>query len=117
MASDTDDHSAVERHRARYTPDQLKRLPPGQVITEKWPVLTSGPNPVIDLKRWRFGVGGLVEPEWSVSWEEFKALPRVRVTTDMHCVTRWSRLGTTWEGVSIHEVLKHVRLLPEAKFV
>ncbi len=109
--------SAIDRHRSRYTKEQLERLPPGQVITEKWPVLTAGPNPRIDLAAWRFRLSGLIEGELSVSWDQFKALPRVRITTDMHCVTRWSRLGTTWEGVSIHEIVKRVKLLPAAKFV
>ncbi len=95
----------------------MKRLPPGQVVTVKWPVLSAGPDPRIDMDRWRFRVLGSVEGEWEISWEEFKALPRVTITTDMHCVTRWSRLGMTWTGVSIHEVLKHVKPSPAAKFV
>lgn len=109
--------SAIDKHRSRYTQEQLKRLPPGQVITQKWPVLTAGPNPRIDLGTWRFRVTGRVKGEYAISWEEFKALPRVRVTADMHCVTRWSRIGTVWEGVSIREILKHAPLLPEARFV
>ena len=108
---------AVERHRSRYTPEELKRLPPGQVITQKWPVLSAGPNPLIDLAAWRFRIFGAVAAEWSVSWEEFRALPRVSIKTDMHCVTRWSRLGMTWEGVSIHEVLGRAKPLPETRFV
>ena len=109
--------SAIDEHRRKIAPDLLKRLPPGQVTTGKWPVLTAGPNPTIDLAAWRFLVHGAVESEWEITWEQFKALPRVSITTDMHCVTRWSRLGMTWEGVSIHEVLKHARPRPEAKFV
>ncbi|HEU4402664.1 MAG TPA: sulfite oxidase-like oxidoreductase [Candidatus Polarisedimenticolia bacterium] len=109
--------SNIDKHRSRYSADLLKRLPPGQVITEKWPVLSAGPNPVFDPATWRFRVFGRVGGEWSVSWQEFKSLPRVTITTDMHCVTRWSRLGMTWAGVSIHEVLKHVERDPEARFV
>jgi DMSO/TMAO reductase YedYZ molybdopterin-dependent catalytic subunit len=117
MAIDPEAPGAVERHRARYTPDQLGRLPPGQVITVKWPTLTAGPNPRIDLATWRLRVFGRVDREWSVTWEEFKTLPRVKVTTDMHCVTRWSRLRMTWEGVSIHEVARRAGFLSEARFV
>ena len=108
--------SAIDRHRARTDGETLRRLPPGQVVTAKWPVLSAGPIPAVDLARWRFRLFGSVEGEWSASWEEFRALPRVSLTTDMHCVTRWSRIGMTWQGVSIHEILKRVRLLPEARF-
>lgn len=109
--------SAVDRHRSRYSKDDLQRLPPGQVITEKWPVLSAGPNPRIDLATWRFRVFGEVQREYAVCWNEFKSLPRVSLTTDMHCVTRWSRLRTTWEGVSIHEIVRRAPLLPDAGFV
>jgi DMSO/TMAO reductase YedYZ molybdopterin-dependent catalytic subunit len=107
----------IERHRGRYSPEQLRRLPPGQIITEKWPVLSAGPTPRIDLGAWRFRVFGLTEREWSAGWREFQALPRVRVTTDMHCVTRWSRLGTTWEGVAAAEIVRRAPPLPQAAFV
>jgi DMSO/TMAO reductase YedYZ molybdopterin-dependent catalytic subunit len=109
--------SAIDKHRSRYSPDVLKRLPPGQVTTAKWPVLTAGANPPIDLATWRFRLFGLVEKEWNIDWEEWKRLPRVAITTDMHCVTRWSRLGMTWGGVSIHEILKHVAIRPAARYV
>jgi len=107
---------AVERHRSRTDAEILKRLPPGQVLTRKWPVLSAGPAPAFDPLRWRFRLFGSVETEWTATWEEFRSLPRVRVTTDMHCVTRWSRIGMTWEGVSIHEALKRVRVLEAARF-
>src|SRR5688500_14509675 len=67
------------------------RLPRGQVLTEKWPVLTYGETPRVDLERWTFRCLGLVEEPVSWSWKEFLALPRVRITSDIHCVTRWSR--------------------------
>lgn len=108
--------SVIERHRSRYTPEELERLPPGQVITRKWPVLSAGPTPAIDLGAWRFRVFGLVATELRLTWEEFRALPRVSITTDMHCVTRWSRLGTVWEGVAIAEILSRAPLRPEAQF-
>jgi DMSO/TMAO reductase YedYZ molybdopterin-dependent catalytic subunit len=111
------DVSAIDRHRNRYSPDQLRRLPPGQVITGKWPVLSAGPNPRIEPASWRLRVWGRVEKEIVLSWEEFRALPRVSVRTDMHCVTRWSRLGTVWEGVPIREIIRRAPLLPGARFV
>jgi DMSO/TMAO reductase YedYZ molybdopterin-dependent catalytic subunit len=93
------------------------RLPPGQVLTEKWPVLTYGETPRVDLTTWRFRVFGLVEEEVSWSWEEFTRLPRVEVTSDIHCVTRWSRFDNRWGGVRVRDVLSRVRLRPEAMAV
>lgn len=98
-------------------PKIAKRLPPGQVLTEKWPVLTYGLTPRGDLRRWSFRCFGLVEKEAVWTWEEFLRLPRVEIVSDVHCVTRWSKLDNRWEGVHIREILKHVRLKPEAKAV
>jgi len=109
--------SNIEKHRSRYSAEQLAKLPPGQVITEKWPVLTAGPNPRIDPGAWSFRLTGRIDREYALTWEEWKRLPRVRIETDMHCVTRWSRLGTVWEGVSIHEILAKAKPLPQAKFI
>jgi DMSO/TMAO reductase YedYZ molybdopterin-dependent catalytic subunit len=109
--------SSIDRHRARYTPEELRRLPPGQVITRKWPVLSAGPNPPIDLAAWRLRLFGGVATPCEISWEEFRRLPRVTVTTDMHCVTRWSRLGMTWSGVSMREIVRRAAPHPEARFV
>jgi DMSO/TMAO reductase YedYZ molybdopterin-dependent catalytic subunit len=81
------------------------RVPPGQYLTEKFPVLTVGPNPKFDLATWDFQVFGEVESPVSLSWEELMALPQREVTTDIHCVTRWSKLDTTWRGVAVAEVL------------
>ena len=91
-----------------------RRLPPGQVLTKKWPVLTYGETPRVDLATWRFRCFGLVEEEVSWSWEEFLSLPRVEVTSDIHCVTRWSRFDNRWEGVSVRELLERARPRPEA---
>jgi DMSO/TMAO reductase YedYZ molybdopterin-dependent catalytic subunit len=93
------------------------RIPPRQARTKKWPVLDASGPPLIDLARWRFTISGLVETPSEWTWEEFRKLPRVKVFADMHCVTRWSRLGNLWEGVSTHEVLNHCGLKPEAQFV
>jgi DMSO/TMAO reductase YedYZ molybdopterin-dependent catalytic subunit len=97
--------------------DVAARVPPGQARTSKWPVLTYGLTPRVALARWTFRCFGLVEEEVSWTWEEFLALPRVTITSDIHCVTRWSRLDNTWEGVSIHEILRRVKVRPEAAFV
>jgi DMSO/TMAO reductase YedYZ molybdopterin-dependent catalytic subunit len=89
------------------SPDTFRpqRIPPGQSRTKKWPVLDAGGPPVLDLDAWKFSVRGMVaEPvEWT--WREFTQLPRVRVFADFHCVTRWSRLGNVWEGVSTREIM------------
>jgi DMSO/TMAO reductase YedYZ molybdopterin-dependent catalytic subunit len=81
------------------------RVPPGQSRTRKWPVLDAGGPPAIDLARWRFRIDGLVARPIEWNWDEFQKLPRVRVFADFHCVTRWSRLSNTWEGVSTRELL------------
>jgi DMSO/TMAO reductase YedYZ molybdopterin-dependent catalytic subunit len=81
------------------------RVPPGQSRTKKWPVLDASGAPTLDLAQWRFGMRGLVGKEVEWNWEEFVELPRVRVFSDFHCVTRWSRLGNLWEGVSTRTLL------------
>ena len=91
-----------------------ERIPPGQHLTEKWPVLTYGGTPRFDPRTWTFRCFGLVEQEVVWTWEEFLRLPRVEITSDVHCVTHWSLLDNRWEGVHIRELLKHVRIKPEA---
>jgi len=90
------------------------RLPPGQVLTAKWPVLTYGETPRVDLATWTFRCYGLVQEEVSWTWKEFLELPRVQVRSDIHCVTRWSRYDNRWEGVSVSEIFRHARVAPEA---
>ncbi len=101
----------------RVDPALAPRIPPGQTLTDKWPVLTYGRTPRADLARWTFRCSGLVEQEVQWTWEEFLALPRVRIRSDVHCVTRWSRLDNEWEGVRVAELMRHVRLRPEARYV
>jgi DMSO/TMAO reductase YedYZ molybdopterin-dependent catalytic subunit len=93
------------------------RIPPNQVLTRKWPVLHAGPTPDFDRANWTFQVFGCVERPWRCGYDEFRALPRVEVVADMHCVTRWSKLDNVWEGVGTREVLSRVKVLPAARFV
>ena len=93
------------------------RIPPGQYLTDRFPVLTVGPNPKYDLAAWDFTVFGEVEREVRLSWDELNALPRHDVTLDIHCVTRWSKLDTTWTGVRVKDVLDRAGLKPSATHV
>ncbi len=95
------------------------RLPPGQSLTQKFPVLHYGPIPQTDLKTWDFRVFGAVEEEVTWNWEEFNQLPKTSVTMDIHCVTRWSKFDTLWGGVSVKTLVDEgfIKLKPEASFV
>ncbi len=86
-------------------PATAGRVPPGQYLTEKFPVLHYGSVPGVDLATWDFRVYGEVDNPFRLTWSEFQALPRKRVSTDIHCVTRWSKLDTRWEGVAIQSIL------------
>lgn len=95
------------------------RLPPGQVLTRKWPVLHYGEVPEFDPVSWDLTVFPvpLVDQVAAFTWPQFQALPRAKVFADMHCVTRWSKLDNLWEGVPTRELLNYVRVIPAAKFV
>ena len=95
------------------------RIPPRQVLTHKWPVLHAGEVPPFDPADWDFTIFGppLVNKVVRFTWDEFCALPRVKVHADMHCVTRWSKLDNLWDGVPTRELLNHVTPKPTAKFV
>jgi DMSO/TMAO reductase YedYZ molybdopterin-dependent catalytic subunit len=86
-------------------------LPPGQYLTADFPVLTAGPTPDVPLDRWRLSVTGAVDEERSWTWDEFRALPSESITVDIHCVTSWSKLATTWEGVSVDTLLEGIEPL------
>jgi DMSO/TMAO reductase YedYZ molybdopterin-dependent catalytic subunit len=101
----------------RVDPALAHRVPPGQVLTDKWPVLTYGPTPPFDPATWTFRCFGLVEHETVWTWQEILELPRVRVRSDIHCVTTWSRLDNDWEGIALGEILARVKPRPEAKYV
>ena len=95
------------------------RVPPGQTLTapNKWPLLHFGPVPRTDLETWDFKVFGLVENELTLGYQELRSLPAKDVVADIHCVTGWSRLGDTWRGVAIQEILARARPQPEAAYV
>jgi len=95
-----------------------QRVPPGQSRTRKWPVLDASGPPEILLDRWKLRIFGKVARPVEWNWEDFQKLPRVKVFSDFHCVTRWSRLGNLWEGVSTRELLRLAGgALPEAGYV
>jgi DMSO/TMAO reductase YedYZ molybdopterin-dependent catalytic subunit len=98
---------------------QEGRLPPGQSLTQKFPVLHYGPVPAFNAATWDFRIWGEVEKEVRWTWDEFMRLPRTQVQMDLHCVTRWSKFDTVWEGVSLHSLVEQglVQPKPEAHFV
>lgn len=93
------------------------RVPPGQYVTDRFPVLHAGPTPRIDLETWNFTVNGLVEEERSFTLDDIKQLPRSTKTYDIHCVTKWSKLDTQWEGVAVQTLMEHVMPLASASHV
>ena len=92
------------------------RLPPGQIVTRKWPVLHYSPVPTVDLRAWRFEVTGLVERALSLTWDELQAMPRRETACDIHCVTRWSRYDNVFEGVPVQAILERAGVRPEAGY-
>jgi DMSO/TMAO reductase YedYZ molybdopterin-dependent catalytic subunit len=91
--------------RRKVDPEVAGRIPPGQHLVPGFPVLSAGPTPRVDLSTWDLTVEGEVDSARRWTWEEFRALPSEEVTVDIHCVTRWSKLDTTWEGVSLDTLL------------
>jgi DMSO/TMAO reductase YedYZ molybdopterin-dependent catalytic subunit len=91
------------------------RIPPGQYVVDDFPVLSAGPTPRTGLDEWSFAIDGAVDEAASWPWEEFNALPTETFTTDIHCVTRWSKFDTTWTGVSVDTLLEGVET--EAEYV
>lgn len=98
---------------------QEGRLPPGQSLTSTFPVLHYGPVPGFNPATWDFRLWGEVEKPVRFTWEAFNHLPRVKLVMDLHCVTRWSKFDTLWEGVSVRALVENgfIRLLPTAHFV
>jgi DMSO/TMAO reductase YedYZ molybdopterin-dependent catalytic subunit len=98
---------------------QMGRLPPGQSLTNRFPVLHYGPVPKFNPATWDFRIFGEVEEEKRWTWDEFNKLPRTQVAMDIHCVTKWSKFDTTWEGVSVKTLLDEglLKLKPAARYV
>ena len=92
-------------------------LPPGQYLTRDFPVLQAGPTPSVRLEDWRFTIRTETGGERAWTWREFLALPTERPTVDLHCVTRWSKLGTTWEGVSLDTLFEDVETVADYALV
>ncbi|MFH1834597.1 MAG: sulfite oxidase-like oxidoreductase [Methanobacteriota archaeon] len=101
------------------SPDKLRksRIPPGQKLSDRLPVLHYNRVPEFDLETWRFTITGLVEKERELNFKEFSSIPRIRLLADIHWVTTWSILDTVWEGVQTLEIKKLVKVKPEAKYV
>ena len=102
--------------------DRMKqegRLPPGQSLTQKFPVLHYGPVPNFNPATWDLRVWGEVGEEVRWTWDQFQQLPRARVQMDIHCVTKWSKFDTVWEGVAVKTLIDEgfIKLKPEAKYV
>jgi DMSO/TMAO reductase YedYZ molybdopterin-dependent catalytic subunit len=102
---------------AQMDPEVARRIPPGQYKTEKFPVLHYGSVPKTDLAKWDFRVFGEVDAPFTLTWDQFKALPRKSVHTDIHCVTRWSKLDTRWEGVAFSHIAEVARPTAAARYV
>ncbi len=101
----------------RQPADKAERLPPGQYLTEGFPVLSAGPTPHLALDSWTFTLEGLVNKKVTWSWNEFLALPAQSYVVDISCVTKWTKLGMKWEGVSVDTLLEHVELDRKAQYV
>jgi DMSO/TMAO reductase YedYZ molybdopterin-dependent catalytic subunit len=98
-------------------PSRADRLPPGQIVTRKWPVLHYSHVPLIDPAKWRFEVSGLVERPLTLRWADLERFPRQETVCDIHCVTRWSRYDNVFAGVPVQAILAEAGVRPEAKFV
>lgn len=112
-------HQSDDRRELEEKMRREGRLPPGQALTLKFPVLHYGPIPPFNPATWDFRIWGEVEEPKRWTWEEFNQLPRTRVVMDIHCVTRWSKFDTVWEGVSVKTLVEQgfIRLKPSARYV
>ncbi len=100
-----------------YPPEIAARVPPGQRLVKSWPVLHFGSIPRFDGEHWDLEVSGLVEEPFTLTYQELLDLPRVTVDADMHCVTGWTTLDNTWEGVSFRTIVERAKPTDEAKWV
>jgi DMSO/TMAO reductase YedYZ molybdopterin-dependent catalytic subunit len=99
--------------RGRRRSQEDTALPPGQYLEDGFPVLSAGPTPRTPQEEWDFSIGGEVDEPKRWTWEEFSQLPSEEITKDIHCVTKWSKLGTRWEGVSVDTLLEGVETAAE----
>ena len=97
--------------------EEERRLPPGQIVTKKWPVLHYGTVPQVDVRSWRFEVSGAVESPFVLTWEQILQYPRQETMCDIHCVTRWSRYDNVFEGIPLAPLLADARPSAAAKYV
>jgi len=111
--------SIFSRRKQEDSVRQEGRLPPGQSLTQKFPVLHYGPVPPFNPATWTFRVWGEVEQEKSWSWDEFNQLPRAKLKMDIHCVTRWSKFDTEWEGVAVKTLVEQgfIKIKSAARYV
>ncbi|MCE2457269.1 MAG: sulfite oxidase-like oxidoreductase [Dehalococcoidia bacterium] len=97
----------------RLNPDRVQPdAPPGQFVTDRFPVLTFGPTPRINLDDWQFKISGLVDEEITLDWKQFNDLPQITLDAEFHCVTQWSKLQNTWQGILFTDVMKLVTPKP-----
>jgi DMSO/TMAO reductase YedYZ molybdopterin-dependent catalytic subunit len=101
----------------RNPPERGRRIPPGQYLTDDFPVLSAGPTPHTPLAEWTFRMDGLVAKPIEWTWDEFTSLPSRDFVVDISCVTKWTKLDTRWHGVSVDTLLEYVELDPKAAFV
>jgi len=101
----------------RQAVDAADRIPPGQHVVDDFPVLSAGPTPRIALDQWSFTLKEGPKPLMTWNWAEFNALPQTKMTRDIHCVTTWSKLNTSWEGVLIDDILAEAGIEPTTGFV
>ena len=97
--------------------DKANRVPPGQHVTNDFPVLSAGPTPRVALEQWTFSIEGLVRAPVKWTWQQFLQLPSQMFTVDISCVTKWTKLDTSWKGVSLDTLLAHVELDRKAMFL
>jgi len=103
--------------RETLSPEIARRIPPGQHLTVKWPVLQYGAVPRVNLATWNFRITGLVDAPQSLTWDELMALPKASRENDIHCVTRWTKLDNHWDGITVQDVLARARPQPAATHV
>lgn len=101
------------KHFHKPEPEQSDRVPPGQHLTNGFPVLSYGPTPQVTTDEWKFNVSGLVQPK-TFTWSDFMAMPQSNFTADFHCVTRWSKLDVQWTGVKVTDFMQHLEVNPKA---